>query len=81
MTILLGRLRIKFSIYAVLERQGCKDSSPKVPHVELTFVTQKIEKHRKELRCLHFSGGPGRIRTCDLLIRSQTLYPTELRSH
>ena len=24
-------------------------------------------------------GGPGRARTCDLLIRSQTLYPTELR--
>ena len=26
-------------------------------------------------------GDPGRIRTCDLLIRSQTLYPAELRSH
>ena len=26
-------------------------------------------------------GGPGRARTCDLLIRSQTLYPTELRVH
>ena len=25
------------------------------------------------------SGAPGRARTCDLLIRSQTLYPTELR--
>ena len=25
------------------------------------------------------NGGPGRARTCDLLIRSQTLYPTELR--
>ena len=25
-------------------------------------------------------GDPGRIRTCDLLIRSQTLYPAELRS-
>jgi hypothetical protein len=24
-------------------------------------------------------GAPGRARTCDLLIRSQTLYPTELR--
>lgn len=27
-----------------------------------------------------FSGAPDRIRTCDLLIRSQTLYPTELRA-
>ena len=26
-------------------------------------------------------GGPGVIRTRDLLIRSQTLYPAELRSH
>ena len=26
------------------------------------------------------TGAPGRIRTCDLLIRSQTLYPTELRA-
>src|SRR5947208_8636940 len=24
------------------------------------------------------SGGPSRTRTCDLLVRSQTLYPTEL---
>ena len=26
-------------------------------------------------------GAPSRARTCDLLIRSQTLYPTELRVH
>jgi len=26
-------------------------------------------------------GAPGRIRTSDLLVRSQTLYPTELRAH
>jgi hypothetical protein len=25
-------------------------------------------------------GAPGMIRTCDLLVRSQTLYPTELRA-
>ena len=28
-----------------------------------------------------FCGAPNRIRTCGLLIRSQTLYPAELRSH
>ena len=28
-----------------------------------------------------WGGAPGRARTCDLLIRSQTLYPTELRVH
>src|SRR5690242_20547015 len=27
------------------------------------------------------NGAPSRARTCDLLIRSQTLYPTELRVH
>jgi hypothetical protein len=30
---------------------------------------------------LLFSSAPGKTRTCDLLIRSQTLYPTELRAH
>ena len=30
---------------------------------------------------LYFIGGPGGIRTPDLLVRSQTLYPAELRSH
>ena len=27
------------------------------------------------------NGDPGKIRTPDLLVRSQTLYPTELQSH
>ena len=30
---------------------------------------------------LILNGDPGRIRTCDPLIRSQILYPAELRSH
>lgn len=30
---------------------------------------------------LNSIGGPGVIRTLDLLVRSQTLYPAELRSH
>jgi hypothetical protein len=29
---------------------------------------------------LIFNGAPGEIRTPDLLVRSQTLYPTELRA-
>src|SRR6202158_83360 len=29
---------------------------------------------------LVFCGAPGMTRTCDLLVRSQTLYPTELRA-
>jgi hypothetical protein len=31
---------------------------------------------RKSLK----DGAPGMTRTCDLLVRSQTLYPTELRA-
>ena len=30
---------------------------------------------------LRLNGAPGAIRTRDLLVRSQTLYPTELRAH
>ena len=40
-----------------------------------------IKKQHSGKECVNGNGGPGRIRTCDLLIRSQTLYPTELRSH
>ncbi len=29
---------------------------------------------------IDFHGAPGMTRTCDLLVRSQTLYPTELRA-
>ena len=32
------------------------------------------------LEVLEMIGGPGEIRTPDLLVRSQTLYPTELRA-
>ena len=30
--------------------------------------------------CFGIYGAPGTTRTCDLLVRSQTLYPTELRA-
>ncbi len=32
-------------------------------------------------KLLNLSGAPGKTRTCGLLIRSQTLYPAELRAH
>ena len=35
----------------------------------------------KYLRNKKLDGAPGTTRTCGLLIRSQTLYPTELRAH
>ena len=34
----------------------------------------------KTLKVLDFTGDPGGIRTPDILIRSQTLYPAELQS-
>ena len=45
------------------------------------FFIRKTKKHRNCLRCQSQNGDLGRTRTCDLLIRSQTLYPTELQSH
>jgi hypothetical protein len=33
------------------------------------------------LQVFDFKSAPGKTRTCGLLIRSQTLYPTELRAH
>ena len=43
------------------------------------YFNQKNKKHRNLLRCRFQNGDLGRTRTCDLLIRSQTLYPAELR--
>jgi integrase len=43
-------------------------------HVTRDHVTRR----NKVIRFPKESGGPSRTRTCDLLVRSQTLYPTEL---
>ena len=44
-----------------------------------SHVTQKFDPaENKVIRFVPKSGGPSRTRTCDLLVRSQTLYPTEL---
>ena len=34
-----------------------------------------------QAHCLDYNGAPGEIRTPDHLVRSQVLYPTELRAH
>jgi hypothetical protein len=39
------------------------------------------EKEEKSRFCRTFTSALGRTRTCGLLIRSQTLYPAELRAH
>ena len=47
------------------------------------LVVGKFDRfnNRKLLILVVFFGAPGVIRTHDLLVRSQTLYPTELRAH
>ena len=43
-------------------------------------VTPEQKSLRGNPLRLDFSGAPGRIRTCDLRIRSPALYPAELRA-
>ena len=52
-------------------RQRCMKARPDTPTctIQIAFVL------------LIRSGAPGGIRTPDLLVRSQTLYPAELRAH
>ena len=49
---------------------------------KLCLINERGPKQKKWLgklpNHLIFSGAPGKIRTLDLLIRSQTLYPAEL---
>src|SRR4030095_4024672 len=48
---------------------------------EVPSILNTIEHKLKPDICkLLINGAPGKTRTCDLLIRSQTLYPTELRA-
>ena len=48
---------------------------------ELKSRSPDLEAKRKPLQIQGFGCALGRTRTCDLLIRSQTLYPAELRAH
>lgn len=58
---------------------GCQDdcASHNTCTVDLSPVTAK----KGQGKCLVLFGAPGGIRTRDLLIRSQALYPAELRAH
>ena len=65
------------------------DSTLHVESGQLTFSQRSKLKTRKPLKykaketlfSVSLVGEPGGIRTHDLLIRSQTLYPAELRAH
>src|ERR1051325_11354374 len=57
-------------------------SGGKPPFLTCTFLTSSRSFRECVIsRANKRFGAPGRARTCDLLIRSQTLYPTELRVH
>src|SRR5690349_8214842 len=43
-------------------------------------LTVRMNCHPCDRKIPRKGGGPCRTRTCDLLVRSQTLYPTELRA-
>ncbi len=43
-------------------------------------LKRRILDTRKGFSCTKYNGAPGEIRTPDLLVRSQALYPTELRA-
>ena len=53
--------------------------------IRTSFNSAKNAKNKEKRRNLTFpaflTGVPGGIRTRDLLVRSQTLYPAELRAH
>ena len=61
------------------------------PHNSLTIISQNgdnvkhfLQEKTQAVNAVTYglwNGAPGGIRTRDLLIRSQTLYPTELRAH
>jgi hypothetical protein len=55
---------------------------PLTQYLRFEIIRETVGWHL--VRCLEVrplrSGARGRARTCDLLIRSQTLYPTELRA-
>ena len=47
---------------------------------DLPNFAQRQKRPQLSLQSLFMYGAPDRIRTCDFLIRSQTLYPAELRA-
>jgi hypothetical protein len=67
-------------------REATGDANPVAPHMD-PWTLAYLAGHREgrgncctQLTCRGLNGAPGVIRTPDLLVRSQTLYPTELRA-
>jgi hypothetical protein len=61
-----------------------RSSLPKVyqgVYQDLPLFAPTFAYHRETRMLIEFYGAPGEIRTPGLLVRSQTLYPAELRAH
>src|SRR5579871_5434953 len=56
-----------------------KPNGPNSFRVDI-HVDMKKAGHSDPLQIIHLVNTPGRIRTCDPLLRRQMLYPTELRA-
>ncbi len=56
-------------------------TSETVARNHVQSVDLQLETVLKTHENRRFYGAPGRIRTSDLLVRSQALYPAELRAH
>ena len=71
-------------LYHSMFSEICKKNQKAAKNVTVSVSNGTAQKkkllHLQQLP-VHSIGGPGVIRTLDLLVRSQTLYPAELRSH
>gem|GEM_PF-1495136 len=72
-----------FSPLAYMVREGRVElPHPKIPEPKSGASANSATLAFVCVSCLLiFSGAPGRIRTCDLWIRSPLLYPAELQAH
>src|SRR5262249_31602466 len=60
---------------------GLRDSNPRHSEPQSDALPPELKPpHQRKLLLSYHYGAPGVIRTPDLLVRSQTLYPTELRA-
>ena len=58
-----------------------RDTLPTIPRHRQTACSVDARTKRERRALLYKNGAPGEIRTPDHLVRSQVLYPTELRAH
>jgi hypothetical protein len=60
--------------------EGSTTVSPAIPRKHLVTATSGTREPRQNIVAVEEIGAPGEIRTPDHLVRSQVLYPAELRA-